>query len=74
VGVLSCVGNIARDYRDEPRLHAPVVLGKSDGTSHGGHLLAPQVTNPGVVIIESARHLCRTMRPEFGLASRDFAR
>src|SRR5207237_7371103 len=37
--VLSLVGDIAEDERGEPKLHAHVVLGKSDGTAHGGHLL-----------------------------------
>jgi predicted DNA-binding protein with PD1-like motif len=44
-------------------------VGKSDGTAHGGHLLEARVRPTlEVVIVESARHLCRTMRPDLGLA------
>ena len=35
--MLSFVGNIACKEND-PKLHAHVVLGKSDGTAHGGYL------------------------------------
>ncbi|NLG50601.1 MAG: DNA-binding protein [Chloroflexi bacterium] len=38
VEVLSLIGNIAISHR-EPKLHAHVVVGKSDGTAHGGHVL-----------------------------------
>ena len=72
VEVLSLVGNVARDERNEPKVHAHVVLGKSDGTAHGGHLLAAYVRPTlEVVITESAQSLCRTTRPEFGLALLD---
>jgi predicted DNA-binding protein with PD1-like motif len=43
VELLSLVGNIARDDQGQPRLHAQVVVGKSDGTAHGGHLLRASV-------------------------------
>ncbi len=39
VEVLSLVGNIAL-APEGLRLHAHVVVGKSDGSAHGGHLLA----------------------------------
>jgi predicted DNA-binding protein with PD1-like motif len=72
VEVLSLVGNIALNDKGEPTLHAHVVVGKSDGTAHGGHLL-DGVVRPTleVVLTESARHLCRTTRPELGLALLD---
>ena len=38
VEVLSLAGNISR-YEGKPRAHAHVVVGKRDGTAHGGHLL-----------------------------------
>jgi uncharacterized protein len=72
VELLSLVGNIARDDTGRPKVHAHVVVGKADGTAHGGHLLDAYVRPTlEVVIVESAQHLCRTMRPELGLALLD---
>src|SRR6185437_8169008 len=42
VEVLSFTGNIVQKD-GEPKLHAHVVLGKSDGTAHGGHFLGGRV-------------------------------
>jgi predicted DNA-binding protein with PD1-like motif len=42
VEVLSLVGNIVFDNGD-PKLHAHVVIGKSNGTAHGGHLMEGHV-------------------------------
>ena len=42
VEVVSLVGNVSL-YEEGPKLHAHVVLCKSDGTAHGGHLLEGQV-------------------------------
>jgi predicted DNA-binding protein with PD1-like motif len=69
VEVLSLVGDVARDEKGEPKLHAHVVLGKSDGTAHGGHLLEA-VVRPTleVILVESPRHLQRRHDPETGLA------
>src|SRR5688500_17424163 len=39
VEVLSLLGDVALDGA-EPKVHAHVVVGKSDGTAYGGHLLA----------------------------------
>jgi predicted DNA-binding protein with PD1-like motif len=39
VELMSLMGNIAQDDKGDPKLHAHVVVGKSDGTAHGGHLL-----------------------------------
>src|SRR5271165_417914 len=42
VELLSLIGDIA--LRDgEPQVHAHVVVGRSDGTAHGGHLLEARV-------------------------------
>jgi predicted DNA-binding protein with PD1-like motif len=72
VELMSLVGNIARDDKGEPKVHAHVVVGKSDGTAHGGHLLDAHVRPTlEVVIVESARQLCRSTRPELGLALLD---
>jgi predicted DNA-binding protein with PD1-like motif len=69
VEVLSLVGDIAEGERGEPKLHAHVVIGKSDGTAHGGHLLEA-VVRPTleVILVESPRHLQRRHDPETGLA------
>jgi predicted DNA-binding protein with PD1-like motif len=72
VELMSLVGNIARDHHGQPRIHAHVVVGKSDGTAHGGHLMNAHVRPTlEVVLVESARHLCRTMHPELGAALLD---
>ena len=74
VELMSLVGNIARDDKGEPKLHAHVVVGKSDGTAHGGHLLEAHVQPTlEVVIVESSQRLRRTTRPEFGLALLDLS-
>jgi predicted DNA-binding protein with PD1-like motif len=69
VEVLSLIGDVAVDEQGEPKLHAHVVVGKSDGTAHGGHLLEA-VVRPTleVVLVESPRHLQRRHDPETGLA------
>jgi len=69
VEVLSLVGDVARDEQGEPKLHAHVVVGKSDGTAHSGHLIEA-VVRPTleVILVESPRHLQRRHDPETGLA------
>ncbi len=42
VEVLSFLGNIARSGGDA-QLHAHIVVGKADGTAHGGHFLDGRV-------------------------------
>jgi hypothetical protein len=42
VELLALIGDIALKD-DEPELHAHVVIGKADGTAHGGHLLEAHV-------------------------------
>jgi predicted DNA-binding protein with PD1-like motif len=74
VEVLSMVGNIAVDDKGDPKLHAHAVVGKSDGTAHGGHLLDAHVRPTlEVVVVESSRQLRRRMRAEFGVALLDLA-
>ncbi|HET7624123.1 MAG TPA: PPC domain-containing DNA-binding protein [Verrucomicrobiae bacterium] len=67
VEVLSLVGDVA--LKDGvPKVHAHVVLGKSDGTAHGGHLLEARVRPTlEVILIESPKHLHRETDPETGL-------
>ena len=67
VEVLSLVGNIVFD-NGAPKLHAHVVVGKSDGTAHGGHLVEAHVRPIlEVVLIESPSHLHRKIDKETGL-------
>ena len=42
VEVLSFIGNIVQ-MDGKPKLHAHVVVGKADGTAHGGHFLGGKV-------------------------------
>jgi uncharacterized protein len=68
VEVLSLVGDIALKD-DRPQVHAHVVLGKADGTAHGGHVLEAHVwPTLEVVLTESPKHLHRKFDPETGLA------
>lgn len=67
VEVLSLVGDVVL-YNGRPKLHAHVVIGKSDGSAHGGHLLKATV-NPTleVVITELPAYLHREMNESFGI-------
>ena len=68
VEVLSLIGDIALDEL-EPKVHAHVVVGKSDSTAHGGHILEAHVwPTLEVVITASPVHLQRKHDPETGLA------
>ena len=68
VEVLSLIGDIALDEH-EPKVHAHVVVGKSDSTAHGGHILEAHVwPTLEVVITASPVHLRRKHDPETGLA------
>lgn len=68
VEVLSLVGNIAL-AKGTPKVHAHVVVGKSDGTAHGGHLLEAHVwPTLEVMVTESPQHLRRNIDEETGLA------
>jgi len=67
VEVLSLVGDISLD-RGEPKVHAHVVVGKADGTAHGGHLLEAHVwPTLEVIVVESPAYLRRQMDEEAGL-------
>lgn len=67
VEVLSLVGDIAL-YEGEPKLHAHVVVGRSDGTTRGGHLLEAHVQPTlEVILVESPEHLRRETDEETGL-------
>jgi predicted DNA-binding protein with PD1-like motif len=74
VEVLSLLGDIALDG-DQPKVHAHVVLGRRDGSTVGGHLLAA-VVRPTleVLLIESPSYLRRKCDPISGLALIDLDR
>lgn len=65
--VLTMAGDIVGRERDR-KIHAHVVLGRSDGTTRGGHLLHA-VTRPTleVMVTESPRHVQRTFDEASGL-------
>jgi predicted DNA-binding protein with PD1-like motif len=66
--LLSLIGDIAL-ADDGPQLHAHVVLGLSDGTVRGGHLLAGHVWPTLEVVIRDAPvDLRKTSHPDLGLA------
>jgi len=72
--VLSAVGDIAIDDKGKPSLHMHVVLGLSDGSTRGGHLLEGMVQPTlEVTLVEAPAHLRRKQRPELGLALIDLA-
>lgn len=73
VEVVSLIGNLTRS-KGEPKLHAHVVVGKSDGIAYGGHLLAGSVwPTLEVVLIESPEYLQRRADDETGLPLIDLA-
>lgn len=68
VEVLNLTGDVALN-EGEPKLHPHVVVGKRDGTAHGGHLLKARVRPTlEVILTESPAHLIRKTDPESGLA------
>jgi predicted DNA-binding protein with PD1-like motif len=68
VEVLSLIGNVAL-AEDGPKLHAHVVVGKADGTAHGGHLIDGRVRPTlEIILVETPSHLRRRSDPATGLA------
>lgn len=68
VELLSLIGDVA--LKDgEPVVHAHAVVGKKDGTAHGGHLLNARIRPTcEVVLTESPAHLQKYIDPESGIA------
>ena len=68
VELLSLIGDIA--LRDgEPQVHAHVVVGRSDGTAHGGHLLEARARPTcELILTESPIHLQKKLDPKSGIA------
>jgi uncharacterized protein len=68
VEVLSLIGDVAV-AEDGPTLHVHAVLGKSDGSTVGGHLLEAQVRPTlEVILIQPPSYLRKRRDPETGLA------
>lgn len=67
VEVLMLAGDVALLERT-PKIHAHVVIGKRDGSAHGGHLLQA-IVRPTleVILTESPSYLRRTLDAESGL-------
>ncbi len=69
VEVLTLAGDIAWKEDGEPVVHAHVVVGRSDGSTRGGHLKAAHVRPTlELVLVEYPKHLERKHDPESGLA------
>jgi hypothetical protein len=74
VEVLSLIGGIALE-NGKPKVHAHVVLGKADGTAHGGHLIEAAVRPTlEIVTTELPKHLVRRFDPDSGLALIDLSK
>lgn len=68
VEVLSFLGDVALKPDGTLQVHAHVVVGRSDGTTRGGHLLEGHVwPTLEVILTDSPRHLCRQHDEETGL-------
>lgn len=68
VELLSLIGDVA--LKDgKPVVHTHAVVGKKDGTAHGGHLLKARIRPTcEVVLTERSAHLQKFIDPESGLA------
>jgi uncharacterized protein len=70
--VLSAIGDVAIGDDGQASLHIHVVLGLSDGTTRGGHLLAGTVRPTlEVVLIDTPSHLRRKKKRDLGIAMID---
>lgn len=73
VELLSLIGNFARKD-GKAKLHAHAIVGKRDGSAHGGHLLEGQVwPTMEIMVVETPAHLQRTLDEVTGLALLDLA-
>ena len=68
VELVSLIGDVALE-KDQPKIHAHVVVGKRNGVTAGGHLLEGYVRPTlEIVLTESPAHLRREFDPVSGLA------
>jgi predicted DNA-binding protein with PD1-like motif len=69
VEVITLVGDIVPDDKGKASLHAHTVLGRSDGSTRGGHLIEGHVRPTlEITVTELPAHLRRHKHPELGLA------
>jgi len=72
--LLSLIGDVA-EGQDGPVLHVHAVLGLSDGTTRGGHLLEARVfPTLEAVVTETPARLRKVLRPDIGIALIDLDR
>jgi predicted DNA-binding protein with PD1-like motif len=72
--VLSLIGDVA-EGQEGPSLNMHVVLGLSDGTTRGGHLIEGRVfPTLEVIVTEAPAELRKVMRPDIGVALIDLDR
>ena len=72
--VLSAIGDVAVGDDGKASLHLHIVLGMSDGSTRGGHLLEGKVRPTlEVVLTETPSKLRRKKKPELGIALIDIA-
>jgi uncharacterized protein len=66
--LLSLIGDVAAG-EDGPVVHVHAVLGLSDGTTRGGHLLEGRVfPTLEAIVTETPARLRKVMRPDIGIA------
>jgi len=69
VEVITLVGDIVPDEKGKPSLHAHTVLGRSDGSTRGGHLIEGRVRPTlEITVTETPAHLTRRKHPDLGVA------
>ena len=69
VEVLMLAGDVSLKPDGGPQVHAHVVIGKADGSAHGGHLIEAKVRPTlELILTESPAHLRRKHDPRSGLA------
>ncbi len=67
--VLSAIGDVAVGDDGKASLHVHVILGLSDGTTRGGHLMVGTVRPTlEVVLTDTPTHLRRKKKPDIGIA------
>jgi uncharacterized protein len=72
--LLSLIGDVA-EGEDGPILHVHAVLGLSDGSTRGGHLLEGRVfPTLEAIVTETPAQLRKVMRPDIGIALIDLER
>ena len=67
VELLSLIGDVALEGH-EPQIHAHVVVGRSDGTAHGGHLLQAKVRPTcELILTENPENMQKVMDKDSGI-------